>query len=77
MAKANVETIDNVALVKDYLKPMLMAINSDIKNVVYIENPDGEYIMVICEFTDISVKITGDSPLEALKNVSTKLISKL
>ena len=77
MAKANVETIDNVALVKDYLKPMLMAINSDIENVVYIENPDGKYIMVICEFTDISVKITGDSPLEVLKNVSTKLLVKL
>ena len=77
MAKANIETIDNVTLVKDYLKPMLMAINSDIENVVYIENPDGEYIMVICEFTDISVKITGDSPLEVLKNVSTKLLGKL
>lgn len=77
MIKANVEIIDNLALVRDYIKPMLMAINGDIENVVYIQNPDGEYVIVVCKCFDISIKITGDSPLAVLKDVSTKLLAKL
>lgn len=77
MAKANVEITDNLVLVRDYIKPMLMAINGDIENVVYIQNPDGEYVVVICKWCDISIKIIGDSPLAVLKDVSTKLLAKL